>query len=239
MAAVLTSAEAAVLSHLSAGLLWGILDRAGGHIHVLVAGPSSHRRPGLVMHRTRHLPLEHRAECHAIPVTTPLRTLLDLAAILHPTRLRFAVEAADRLNLLDVPSLNAMCDASPRRRGGGVLRRIAAEQRGPVGATKSPPERLFLRLCIRRGLPMPKVNARLEGYEVDFHWPDANLVVEIDSYTYHRSWAQRQRDIARDAHLKVCGHDVLRYVEDQLLEDEDAVFTQIEAMLAGRACLDP
>ncbi len=231
MAAVLAGGEGALLSHLSAALLWKMIDRAPDLIHVLVPGASAHRRAGLLMHRTRHLPPEHRAEWNEIPVTSPHRTLLDLASILPTERLRYAVEAADKSGRLDVPSLVALCDASAGRRGVGALRRLALEQRGAIHRTKSPPEALFLRRCLARGLPEPLVNTRLHGYEVDFLWPDARLVVEIDSYTHHRSWAQRRRDLERDADLKVRGYEVIRFTRERLSDNEDAVFGQVQALL--------
>ena len=231
MAAVLAAGEGAVLSHLSAALLWRLIDRADALIHVLLPGRGTRRRPGIRFHRSRNFRPEHRSERDAIPVTTPGRTLLDIAGLLPPERLRFAVEAADRMRLLDVPALVAICDTAPGRRGTGTLRRLVLEQRGAVERTKSPPEALFLRLCLARGLPEPLVNARLHGYEVDFQWPAARLVVEIDSYTYHRSWAQRQRDLRRDAALQVRGHRVLRLTGDRLRADADAVFAEIAALL--------
>ena len=230
MAAVLAGGAEAVLSHLSAALLWELIDRDVSSIHVLVPGRGSRRRPGIVIHRTRELAPEHRTERSGIPVTTVGRTLLDLAAILPTQRLRFAVEAADRRGRLDVPVLVALCDDSAGRRGAGVLRSLALEQRGAAHRTKSPPETLFLRLCLAHGLPEPLVNSRLHGYEVDFHWPDAKLVVEIDSYTYPRSWAQRQRDLERDAALKARGIEVLRYTDGRLGAAADEVLGQIDAV---------
>ena len=230
MAAVLAAGAEAVLSHLSAALLWELIDRDVSSIHVLVPGRGSRRRPGIVIHRTRELAPEHHTEWSGIPVTTVGRILLDLAAMLPTQRLRFAVEAADRRGLLDVPVLVALCDDSAGRRGAGVLRSLALEQRGAAHRTKSPPETLFLRLCLAHGLPEPLVNSRLHGYEVDFHWPDAKLVVEIDSYTYHRSWAQRQRDLERDAALKARGIEVLRYTDGRLGAAADEVLGQIDAV---------
>lgn len=232
MAAVLACGEDSVLSHISAALLWGLVDRPSRLIHVVVPGRGSRSRHGLVIHRTRRLPAEHRTERDGIPVTTPHRTLLDLAGMLPPERLRFAVEAADRAGLLDVRDLAAECEAWHGRKGVGALRRIVLEQRGAVQRTKSPPEARFLRLCLRRGLPEPDVNTRLHGYEVDFHWPEARLVVEIDTFTYHRSWAQRQRDLRRDASLKSRGVEVLRLTPEMV--DAPETIPMLEAMIALR-----
>ncbi len=175
---------------------------------------------------------------NGIPVTSLDRTLIDIASMLPPERLRYAVEAADRQGRLDVPALVTLCDASSGKRGVGNLRRFALEQRGPLNRTKSPPEALFLRGCRLRGMPEPLVNVRLHGYEVDFLWPDAGLVVEIDSYTYHRSWPQRQRDIRRDADLKVHGYDVVRFAADRLAAEVDTVLVQVETLLGVPAATD-
>ena len=233
MAAVLAGGQAAALGYWDAAALLAIADPRSGRVHVIVPGPSGHRRPGIAMHRTRFLPPDHLTEVDGIPVTTAHRTLLDLAGVAGAKPLRYAVEGADREGLLDVAELVHLCDNSPGRRGTGRLRRIALEQRGPIARTKSRPERAFLRPCMRRGLPEPLVNTMLHGYEVDFHWPEARLVVEVDSYTYHRSWAQRRRDIARDADLKARGYEVLRYLEEQVIEDEDRVFSQVTALLGS------
>jgi putative AbiEi antitoxin of type IV toxin-antitoxin system/uncharacterized protein DUF559 len=233
MAAVLAAGERAVLSHLSAALLWGILDRGGKPIHVLIADRGSRSRPGLVIHRTRHLPPEHRCEVDGIPVTSLNRTLLDCAAVLPRKRLRYAVEAADRMGLLDVGELIVLCDTSSGKKGAGVLRHLALEQRGAAHRSKSPPETAFLRLCLAHGLPEPLVNSMLHGYEVDFYWPQARLVVEVDTYTYHRSWAQRQRDLERDADLKVRGEEVLRFTRERIERAADVVVAQVATLLAA------
>ena len=78
---------------------------------------------------------------------------------------------------------------------------------------------------------MPAVNVPLAGYEADFLWREARLVVEIDSYGYHRSWAEQEHDRAKDAAFQVAGFNVLRYTEDTLRTDEDRAFAQIGALL--------
>ena len=231
LAAVLACGEHAVLSHRSAAALWHLAALELGRVDVLVPGRGSRSRPGIAIRRTRDLPPSEVTEIDGIPVTTVERTLLDLASIASTSQLRKAVAEADRLELLDVPSLVDLCASRPGRRGTGALRRIALEQRGPISATRSDPERLFLDFCIRRGLPVPAVNVPLAGHEADFLWRDARLVVEVDSYGYHRSWSEQEHDRAKDAALQVAGFNVLRYTEETLLADEDRVFSQIVALL--------
>ncbi len=234
MAAVLAGGEGAVLSHFSAALLWGIIDRDVALVHILIRSGSGHRRPGLAIHRTRELADCDRSVIDGIPVTSLNRTLLDLAAVMAPERLRFAVEGADRLRPpdgLDVASLVARCESARGRRGTKALRRIALEQRGPIHRTKSRPERTFLRRWMRRGLPEPEVNVSLNGYEVDLLWRAERLIVEIDSYGFHRSWPQIQRDRRRDADQKVFGYDTLRYTEDRVIAEEETVVGQVLTML--------
>lgn len=231
LAAVLACGGPSLLSHRSAAALWRIAFLELGRVDVLIPGRGSRFRPGVAMRRTRNLPATDRTEIDGIPVTTLNRTLLDLAAIATESQLRKAVAEADRQELLDVPSLTALCVSRPGRRGTGALGRVAREQRGPISATRSPPETDFLAVCIRRDFPTPAVNVPLAGYEADFLWPAARLVVEIDSRGYHRSWAEQERDRAKDAAFQEAGHNVLRYSQETLDADEDATFAQIGRFL--------
>jgi predicted transcriptional regulator of viral defense system len=88
MAAVLACPEPAFLSHLSAAALWGLLRWEERHPEVTVAGWATGRRAGLRVHRARTLDLRDVTRRDAIPVTTPARTLVDLAGMLAPRALR-------------------------------------------------------------------------------------------------------------------------------------------------------
>lgn len=231
LAAVLACSESSLLSHRSAAALWCIAFLELGRIDVLTPGRGGRPQPGLAIRRTRNLPDSDRTEIDGIPVTTLNRTLLDLASIATESQLRKAVAEAARQELLDVPSLSALCVSRPGRRGTGALARIAHEQRGPISATRSPPETDFLAACVRRGFPVPAVNVPLAGYEPDFFWRDAGLVVEIDSRGYHRSWAEQESDRAKDAALQEAGVNVLRYSAETLEADEDGTFAQIGRFL--------
>lgn len=163
-------------------------------------------------------------------MTTPARTLLDLAGILSPTRLGRAFEAADRLELVDLPALAALCAAARGRKGIGHLRSIVAQHR-ELPWTRSELERRFLRLCDGAGIPRPAVNVPVEGYEVDFLWPRQRLVVELDSYSFHRARAAFERDRKRDATLQLAGHRVLRLTDRRLVQEESSVVRGLRELL--------
>jgi very-short-patch-repair endonuclease len=229
MAAVLAGGTQALLSHRSAGELWGLLRPIEGPCHVTVPhGRRTH--PGVVLHRTRHSPT--RAVRNQIPVTAPSRTLLDLAAVLSARGLERAIEAADRHRLLDVTELSHLLEASRGRKGTGRLSSLLAHYR-PSPQTRSELERRFLRMCREAGLPTPAVNVPVAGFEVDFLWPEARLVVELDGYAFHRDRASFERDRRRDAILQLAGYRVLRVTDRRLVEDAASVIAELRTMLGS------
>jgi very-short-patch-repair endonuclease len=167
-----------------------------------------------------------------IPLTAPSRTILDLAAVLSARGLERAIEAADRHRLLDVTDLSRLLEASRGRKGTGRLFSLPAQYR-PLPETRSELERRFLRLCREPGLPRPAVNVPLEGIEVDFLWPQARLVVELDGYAFHRGHASFERDRRRDAILQLAGYRVLRVTDRRLVEDAASVVVELRAMLGS------
>jgi hypothetical protein len=184
MAAVLCCGVGAVLSHRSAGELWGILRRPSSTLEVSVPRGSSRRRPGIVIHRQAP-PQSELTKHRGIPVTSPLCTLIDLAAGLQRDPLEAAVNEADRLDLIDPEAVRAGLERFPRRAGVPAL--SATLDRRTFTLTDSQLERLFLPLARRAGLPRPLTQVLLNGFTVDFYWPDLSLVVETDGLRYHRT----------------------------------------------------
>jgi very-short-patch-repair endonuclease len=118
-------------------------------------------------------------------------------------------------------------------RGAGVLQR-AVERLHEPAMTRSGAERRLLRLIRSARLPRRRVNTRLRGYEVDFHWPDADLVVEVDGFAYHSGRHAFERDRRRDADLGSAGTRVLRVTYRQIIEEPEAVIAHIAGALAAR-----
>ena len=196
MAAVLAAGRAAVLSHRDAAALWELADFTGPDVEVTVPELGGRSRPGIRIHRTRRLPPVQRTAVRGIPVTAVERTMLDLAAVIAPRHLRDAYVESERKGVLDYHAMGRILADGNGRRGLPALRRSFNELTPAFARTLSNLEVRFLDFCRDEVLPEPLVNVWVSGYLVDAYWPDANLVVEVDSYEYHRGRQPFERDRA-------------------------------------------
>src|SRR3954470_14554358 len=187
MAAVLACGEDAVLSHGDAAALWGLVPSHGRLIHVTRPSGSG-RDPDpqrIELHRVRTLRPWECTLIDGIPATTPARTLMDLSPHLRPKRLEDVIAQSGRLGLFDLVAVRRCLAEHPRQHGAPALRKLLDELAGHEPADlRSVLELLLYELCDDHGLPQPAVNARIEGFLVDFYWPHRRLIVEADSYTY-------------------------------------------------------
>jgi very-short-patch-repair endonuclease len=231
MAAVLSCGPNALLSHESAAALWGLEDRET-RIVVSIPRPAQLRRTDIRVHRVV-LPTTDATFHEAVPCTTPSRTLIDLAARFSPSRAEAAVNAADKLGLLDPEQLRRDLETRRQLRGLPALRHLL--DRDTFRLTDSELERRFLRLVASAGLPVPQTGVHLNGFKVDFFWPELGLVVEADGLRYHRTAAQQARDRRRDhAHL-AAGLTTIRFTHAQIAHEPASVIATLRA-LARRLC---
>jgi very-short-patch-repair endonuclease len=147
-------------------------------------------------------------------VTDPASTLVDLARDLSDPGLERAIREADRLDLVDPERLRELLDVTPRRPGIGRLRKLLDSETFPL--TDSGLERRFLRLVVAADLPRPRTQVWLNGYRVDFYWPDLDLIVETDGLRYHRTPSQQKTDRIRDQAHTTAGLTVLRFTAAQV-----------------------
>lgn len=178
MAAVLACGPHAALSHGSAAALWGIERERRGATEVSVPASSMRRRRCALVHRRRSMPVSDLTVTDGIPVTGVVYTLIDLAATLPSAALERGVNEADRLDLVDPDELRDALDSHRGRRGVALLRQLL--DRRTFRLTDSELERRFLPLAEAAGLVRPLTRQRLNGFRVDFYWPDLGLVVETD-----------------------------------------------------------
>ena len=226
MAAVLACPGGTALSHESAAALWGLRAEEG---RIEVSVQAGHpRRPGIVVHRRRAFEVTRR---HGIPVTTPTRTLVDLATRLSGDDLEAAVSEADKLGLTDPEALRSKLHGLDRP-GAGVLRRVL--DRRTFRLTDSALERRFLRLARQAGLPPPRTGCRVNGFKVDFWWPALGLIVETDGLRYHRTPAQQARDRRRDQVHAAAGLATLRFTHAQVAFEPEHVCATLTAVAQRR-----
>jgi very-short-patch-repair endonuclease len=229
MAAVLAAGPGAVLSHAAAGALWELRPSAAARTDVTVPGSGGRRkRPGLRIHRARDVSGQTTTH-HGIPVTTPARTILDLAATLERRRLEILLDRAENARLTDVASLDALARAHTGHRGASRLREALNTHTPGTTITRSELEERFLALCRDAGLSTPRVNHHVAGLEVDFLFEAARLVVETDGYRHHRTRDQFERDRDRDAALTRAGYRTLRFTHRQLTTAPRDVAATLEA----------
>jgi very-short-patch-repair endonuclease len=229
MAAVLACGDGAVLSHWTAGVRWRLIRPVGGPVHVTAPNDRKSRR-GMCSHKAQLHPHD-RTKRDGIPITSVPRTLLDLAAVADERILRRAVNEAERAGRLNRGAMFQLLERNRRTKGRKALIAVIASVSPATRRTRSDLEAAFLSLLAKHGLPRPLVNTKLHGIEVDFHWPGTNLIVELDSYEYHRTPHEFDNDRRRDAHLKRHGYEVLRIPDAWLDSDPEAVAETVSALL--------
>jgi very-short-patch-repair endonuclease len=222
MAAVLAGGDGAVLSHRSAGALWG-LCRDAPRSEITVPG-----RKRKTAHAGRIRPGETMT-VDGIPVTKVARTLLDLAEVLSHDQLVQAIDNATNARLLHPSLMSSMMEGATGRRGLKPLRQALLVTRPQDVLTRSELERRALRLIRQARLRQPEVNVRLHGRERDLLWRDARLVVELDGGEYH----VRERDTRRDTELLARGYATIRFTWRQVVSDPDWVVANLRLVLSA------
>ena len=233
MAAVLV-ADGAVLSHRSAGALWGILGSARRNTEITVAR-YVRPRARIEIHEGP-LPPDEVTTRNGIAVTTPARTLLDLAAVVSPHHLERAATEAEIQRLTSPTSLAALVARYPTRTGTKAIRKLLRTRDIGRNITKHQLELRFLAFLDAQRLTRPRINATVDLHpkprEVDCLWPYHRLVAELDGFATHGTRKAFEEDRERDRALLVAGYRVTRITWRQLAEDEQALAEALRSLLA-------
>jgi very-short-patch-repair endonuclease len=228
MAAVLAGGPGAVVSHLSAAYLYKLLPFPAqpGPVHITVPGMHIRRLENVRVHRAQLRHWEFR-ERHNIPLTAPVRTILDLAGCATDAHLEAAVAEACALRVLTIHQLSRAI--GPGRRGAVRLRALL--DAGPK-RTRSTPERILLAALRAAGIDGFLTNERIGRWEADFYWPSHCLVVEVDAYSTHSSPTAFERDRRKDAELGALGLEVQRFSANRVGSEVGAVVAWIRDRLS-------
>jgi hypothetical protein len=221
MAAVLACGEGAALSHRSAAALWGIGEELPGRVDVSVKRRCELRRPGLKVRGRPTLGADDLAAMDGIPVTAVVRTLLDLACEIPSRRLERAVNEADKRDLIDPEELRIAVGDYAGQPGARNLRELLDKR--TFRLSDSDLEILFRPIAETAGLPPPLSKQVVNGWEVDFYWPDLGLVIETDGLRYHRTASTQTRDVRRDRAHALAGMTPLRFTHREVKHHPDRV----------------
>jgi hypothetical protein len=217
-----------------------ISHRAAAWVHNIIGPPAlpidvttlreSRSRPGIRVHRSCSLdPQRDVTYVDGLPMTTPARTLLDLAA----TRVNLdrALREAEVQRVFDLTALNEVLERAPRHPGAARLRRALDGMDDPE-PTDSELENILLELLKSAGLPTPVVGATVASRRRDFYWPEHRLVVEMDGARTHLTPTAFEDDRRRDAELAVAGIRTVRFTWRQATRDPDHVIGTLRTLLA-------
>ncbi len=234
-AAVLACNGGTALGRFSAAAHWGFVPWTKREVEVVTRG-GPRRIDGVRVYRSRSLEPRDVRWHDGIPVTSPARTLLDLAVVLSPGALRRAARQAQALRVVSVRELIEICDRCRGHRGAAKLRAVVADGPAP---TASPLEDDLLDLLDAAGIERPEINVSLRfgGREIvpDFLWRDERLAIEADSVTWHDHKLTRENDADKQAILEAQGFRVMRITHDQVRRRSEQTLARIRAAL-GTAC---
>jgi very-short-patch-repair endonuclease len=239
MATVLACGRSALLSHRSAAALWGFAKEHADYVEISVRRQSQPRLSGLRAHRRPSLPAADVTARRGIPLTTPVRTFLDLVSVMGPRDLERAINEADKRDVVDADALRHALDERGGEPGVRPLRRILDKHTFRLSDDEL--ERLFRPLAADAGLPVPLTKQMVDGFEVDFFWPDLGLVVETDGWRYHRTPSAQARDALRFQTHTAAGFTPLRFSHYQVKYEPTHVLDILRrtATQQGRRRYDP
>jgi very-short-patch-repair endonuclease len=189
MAAALWAGHGSLISHGTAAALWGMDGARTGKVELWVPLPRDPRHELVIVHRGQRLDRADRTMLGPIPITTPVRTLIDVSARLEDARLLNAMEDAIRRGLVKADRLAARLAALRHsgRPGAGRLAELLAARHGP--ALESQLEARVWLLLQRSGLPLPQrqywVSLAGRRYRLDFAWPELRVGLECDGWEHH------------------------------------------------------
>ena len=231
-AALLSLGSTACLSHRSAAAVWGLVPADPNPIDVTVVARNPRPRAGIRLHRVGQLHPADVTTRSNLRVTSLARTLIDFAAQATSDELSHAFgEARAKLGLTDRSLQAALKRLPASHRGAAIVRRMLAS-----GDTydRSKAERLMRTLCQQARLPQPLVNRSLNGVLVDFLWPEAKLILEVDGHRTHGTREAFENDRLRDQIHIAAGYVVIRVTWRQLDREPLAVLARLAQALALR-----
>jgi predicted transcriptional regulator of viral defense system len=226
----------AVASHTTACRLIGVPVDDEHRINITVTrGKTPGSLPGVAVHRTRTLGPNDTATYRGIPVTSPLRTLLDMSAVLETPQIETLTSDLLTLRRISTDHVARYLTSAGNgvgRRGANALRQVV-KQLTDDGHAESEAERRVFRMICEAGLPRPvrqyvvRDEAGRFVARLDIAWPEFLYDLEVDGYRWHSSPEAFRRDHQRDLKLAAMNWTVRR----QMASSSDAEIRELISSL--------
>ena len=221
-------------SHRAAAALWGVELPEPPPVEVAVTAQRRSRYDGIIVHRSVDLSEAHLVHRRGIPVTTPLRLLVDLGAVAPITVVEDALDDLVGRRIVSVAGARNTLDelAATGRSGVASLRSVLDRRTGHESTmSRSRLEAIFVRLAVRAGLPTPEFQYRVvlggQLRRIDFAFPSLHVAIEVDGYESHTRWGVFQDDRVRGNELELAGWMVLHFTWHQLTRRPDYVIEML------------
>ena len=231
--ALLALRQGAALSHRTAAGLWG-LCAPGAMVEIVVDAHGSSRMPGLKVHRSRILDAHDVRIKQGLLVTSPARTLLDLAVTATDRQLEVAFDRGIAERTLRHSHVRDVLDRAGGHHGRARLAALLEQELDASTMTRSETEERMLALIRQAGLPSPEVNFPFGPYTLDFYWPAARFVVEVDSHQFHTSRYRFERDRRKDNDLRRANIEVMRILGREITDRAPALVADMTRSLTRR-----
>jgi very-short-patch-repair endonuclease len=238
LAATMLGGDGAVASHLAAAWLWGFDAVKADGMHLSVPRQRNPRVPVAVVHRVSDLLAVDVTSLGPQPVTTPARTLLDIADLVDSRVLEEAFDGARRRGQIYVPFLAWRLDQLRRRGRRGVSElQMLLDAEHTSARAESWLESAFLRIIREAWLPPPRVQVtkrpggRGGSVRLDAFYDDQQLVAEVGGHATHSTRRQRQADAERRARLVAMGLRVVDFTYEDVTERPEHVTSTLANLL--------
>lgn len=228
----------AVISHLTALALYGFDIGVGWPLHFSTATSTHTRQQGITVHRRKGHFHPHRVR--GFPVTSPERTIVDIATMVSLVEL---IQAADSLIHSGHTTAQVLADRAAEWHLNGVQRVRRAVRLVRHGA-ESPMETLLRLMIVFARLPEPACNVVIRSASGrflargDLVYAEFLVLVEYDGWQHERDAKQRQHDRERRELLEGTGWRVI-IVTSEDLRDKREVVRRIHTALKARGYEGP
>ncbi len=237
-AAVLSTAQPAAASHRTAAVLWGMMSRRSEPIEIVTTRHRRPKRSGPTVHESKDLLTSDIVNLDGIPVTTAVRTIVDLGASAPPWLVERCLDSGLRRNLFTAWQVRCFIArvARPGRTGVGTIRPLVMDRIAWGSITESDLEDLFRAVVSHLPYPMPDLQFKLfepDGEFVgrfDFAYPARTALIETDSERWHMDPRSFQRDREKQNRAHALGWTVYRFTWHQLVDDPASVRRIITAI---------